>query len=75
VAEIKIVKSSDLARCPIRSFDPKHYHPSGACRCSAETKLDAHVKAEVAKLPPISEEQRATISRILTNAAREAEDG
>jgi hypothetical protein len=41
--EIRIIKSSDVAACPITSLSVSHYRDDGSCRCTAST-----AEAEVA---------------------------
>jgi hypothetical protein len=31
--KIKTIKASDIAACPRKSFDPKHYRDDGSCKC------------------------------------------
>jgi hypothetical protein len=42
--EIRIVKSSDVAACPITSLSPAHYRNDGSCRCE-EVAAAAEVTA------------------------------
>lgn len=31
--DIKVIRSSDIAACPVHSLSPAHYHANGTCRC------------------------------------------
>lgn len=35
--EGRILSSRDVARCPIRSLEARHYRDDGSCRCPART--------------------------------------
>jgi hypothetical protein len=35
--DIRIIKSSDVTRCPITSLDRDHYRDDGTCRCDERT--------------------------------------
>jgi len=37
---IKTVMSSDIERCPIRSFSPSHYYEDGMCHCGDVDPFD-----------------------------------
>lgn len=39
-AKIKVIKRSDIARCPSQRLDPEHYRDDGTCRCSVGASLD-----------------------------------
>jgi hypothetical protein len=32
---IKVVRASDITRCPVRSLLPGHYRQDGTCRCKS----------------------------------------
>lgn len=41
MAEIRIVKSSDVAKCRIRSLLPSHYKDGGGCKCPVRLVKDS----------------------------------
>lgn len=49
--KIEMLSSSDIHRCPIKSFDASHYFDDGTCRCGPYCQhcgLTLHPQAEKA---------------------------
>lgn len=38
--EVKVIKASDVAKCPKMSFLPSHYNKDGACKCKRRRKAE-----------------------------------
>lgn len=36
---VRVIRSSDIARCPKRSLSPSHYRDDGTCLCGGITEV------------------------------------
>jgi hypothetical protein len=48
--EIRIVKHSDIKRCPITSLSPAHYNADGTCHCAEVAAAKAAFTEACARL-------------------------
>jgi hypothetical protein len=56
-AQVKILRRSDVERCPKHSMLPAHYHEDGTCLCAERATL-------VAQLATVRAEKRAVNERV-----------
>lgn len=76
-ADTKVIRSSDVARCPISSLLPSHYREDGSCRCDEPYKAEFLVVVTIADGPYDPEDTAAelegSLQALITDAWAETD--